>query len=168
MVDPLNPRCGERYWGISDERCVLRGGRAPRETRPAPIARRWDQPRTDRVAFDVTKDPEQVRVHLNGKRFVSALPDVPGRHVSAPVPLRVSGEKPVHPSGEIIIRSRAHHEMKVVRHQAPREQLDVNPCLRRLHQSHENGVVVIGVENGRPRVATCDDVRAEPRQLGTR
>ena len=101
-----------------------------------------------------------MRICLDGKRLVTALPDVSCSRVSGPVPLRVRGEQPVHPTRKIIIRPGSHDEVQVVGHETPREQFEGDSLLRGLDEAGENGVVGKGMENGRPFVAPRDNVRA--------
>jgi hypothetical protein len=67
-----------------------------------------------------------MSVGLDRKRLVAALPDAAGRLVSDTVLLYVRREEPVHPPGKVAVPEGANDDVQVIRHQAPRQNLDAD------------------------------------------
>src|SRR4029079_7089812 len=99
-------------------------------------------------------------VLLNQERFESPLPQSPGRLVFRVMPAHVRGESPLHPPAEIFGASWTHYEMKMIRHQACREDRHVDPLLRQMDEREELLIVRGSVEYPRLLVAPIQDVVA--------
>jgi hypothetical protein len=58
---------------------------------------------------------------LDRRGLETSLPDTPHRVVSAPVPVHMRRQQPVHPATEITVLVRVENDVKVIWHQTPSE-----------------------------------------------
>ena len=96
---------------------------APPHTTPSPVLSTLTKTGSQRIAFDVTQDGQQVLVFLDGKGLEPTLIEMAG-------PLRVMMGVPTHrmgvgqppkESGNLMLRFRANNEMPVIGHHAIRK-----------------------------------------------
>jgi hypothetical protein len=80
----------------------------PPEARPLPAFRLCDQLRSERVAFDIARDGEEMRIGLNRKGFEAALIDRAGagRVMMGMPALRMRDGDPAQQLGECAITAR--------------------------------------------------------------
>jgi hypothetical protein len=162
FVDQVTPVRWQWNRRRSDRHWRQRRG-SPRETSPAPIFRALDEIGAERVALDVAHDRQQVVVLLNQKRPVSTLPDVARRSVLGVIPANVGGEQPARPRTKVVVGSRSDHEMKMIGHQASRENRYLDALLRPMDGGEELRVVILVVKDPRFLIAAIDDVVAAAR-----
>src|SRR5262245_28709530 len=74
------------------------------------------------------------------------------------VPPHVRDRHPAHELRHRLGASRQHHEMPVVRHQAPTQQLDVVALQALLQNRHKRGVITRLVKQSLPRISAIQDV----------
>jgi hypothetical protein len=119
-LHPIEPRLrscdGARFYtgttqGLSPRMC----------TRPPPVFCSGNHARTNRIALDVAEHGQQVRILFDGKRFEPSLPDMPTGLMPLVIPSHMRREKPLHPPTQITIAVRPHRQVKMIGHQAIRQ-----------------------------------------------
>jgi hypothetical protein len=126
-----------------------------------------DEARPQGIALNVAHDSQQMLVVLDRKCLESPLPDSPTGPFAPVKATHVRRQQPLHPTGKRTRLSRNHHEVKVVRHEARRQELDGRSSLRGGDQFEERAVVGGATKHLRAIVAAVDDVVADPRSYGS-
>lgn len=128
---------------------------------PMPVSGVPNKARADWIEIDVADKALHVSGPIDDDRSESPLPDV----TQFPVPLvprdGVQPMEPLHSGGEIRVRQ-SQHEMMVVRHQHPVDDLPLEPASNLLEQVDEVSLVVIRPEYGAPRAPSPVDVKDRP------
>jgi hypothetical protein len=98
---------------------------------PWPILRFIYQPGAHRVAFDVPRDSQKVMIGLNRDRFVPALIKracAAGRVHGVPS-LSMSEREPVHKLRKLLIGTRPHDQVPMIRHHRECQEAHVDAVL---------------------------------------
>lgn len=99
-------------------------------------------------------------VLFNGKHFEAPLPDMATGVVVRVIASHLRGQQPLHPSAEIPIMRGPEGEMKMIGHQAVRQDTH-RQALRRLPKQIQKGLIVsIGMKHLSPGIAPIDGVVA--------
>lgn len=106
-------------------------------------------------------------VLLDGKGLEAALPDMTARMVMAMVPSHVGREQPLHPTTQVAVGQRPEHEMKVVGHQHVPENPQRQSLVGGRHEIEEGRKVAVFVKHFSARVATIENVVANPTGRGS-
>jgi hypothetical protein len=120
-----------------------------------------DEAGANGVALDIPEYGQQVLVRLDGEGLVPALPDAAARPVTHTMTLNVRGEEPMHDAPELAVGHRPSDEMDMVRHEAPRKQVDAESGADFGDQRDGDFEVVVPMKDRRARVPARDDVGAD-------
>jgi len=134
----------------------------PSQGRPRPPLGSTDQSGAQRISFYVPDHRQEVLVLLDRKGLEPALPNVAARVVPAVVAPNVRCKQPLHPPTQLTISVRPDHQVEVVRHQTPSQDPHRRACTGLLNKLDEPLVVVIIVKHILPRVASVQNVVANP------
>ena len=116
-------------------------------TRPGVVLGRTRQFGPNRIAFDVSDDCEEMSVSLDGGRVKALLEEMAAHPLAA---VYVESEPTMgftDRTGERILLGWNGQEVNVVRHQAPREDLDCEPTGESPEKRHIVGFVARGSED---------------------
>ena len=117
--------------GTERRRLLLQAGVAGAvlgQARPRPVLGPADEFGAEGVGFDVAAQGQEVVVVLDAEVFVAALVEVAGgAAVVAVVSAGVGEGEPLHEALQVAVGAGAQDEVPVVAHQAPAQQVDVEP-----------------------------------------
>jgi len=145
------------------------GRSSRRRTRPLPHTRGRDRQACGAygVPLHIPHDRQYVLIALNRKCLESPLPDMSAARVMLVIPPHVACHEPLHPPAQIAVAVWPQNEMKMIRHEAVRQQSHGYAVARLGHQSQERGVVTAVVKHGRATVSTIHDVVANTTNRGS-
>ncbi len=115
---------------------------------------------SERIAFDISHDGEQVVSGLNREGLEPSLVEVPGSAgVEVGVPRhRVGDGQPSEEVGDLVVSVWPDDKMPVVRHDSHREDLQGHDLPGLLHDSLERRIVVRLLEERQPRDRPVEDM----------
>ena len=93
------------------------------------------------------------------------MSDVPAAAVVAMVAADVRREQPLHPMAEIAVAVRPQHQVKVIGHQAPRQNPHRQTLASGLEEPDEGRVIVLPVKHLAPAVPPIENVVAPIAEL---
>ena len=136
-------------------------------TRPKPLLGFLDELGSNRIAFDIAKNREQMIVFLDRKRLESSLPDVAAAAIVLMVAADMGVLQPVHPSAEVAVVGWLQDKVKMVGHQAEGQNRHRHLDAGMGDGLEEGLVIAVFVEDLASAIASVEDVVAKAARSGS-
>ena len=133
------------------------------QTRPAPVFGVCNQPRPQRISFDVSAGPKEVSFGLNRDGLKSVLIDRSSASclMERMPPLRMGASQPMHEERQLMIFHGPHDEVPMVRHCTICQESDRHSLQCFAQHFFERQVVRAGAEQARASNCSIEHVIRE-------